>query len=316
MDTLILNCFPVELSPTRLTLAFKEFGRWDESREALKEEFGAYSTYRHPTENGRIRLLFFNGPEQTDSGDLAEVDLGRFGTLASRLIERSLNRHFKSLGMEVSSSSFGSSALRGLPDVSRNGIDVHTGISFQAKRPFRDEPYVYFLAAQWEARAFFKKSLSALEAIVNNLSVGMPVLYRPTVEPATELVPFRDRYIGHVQELLASGEASVYCRDHKTRKLPLDALFLEASSECIKKYEHLLGIKDQSESIWRAIQELSLVLTQTGRRNSAVLRDRLDSIRAFLSGSSQDSLAVPMDTYQSGTITVGLVPLRAVSDPL
>lgn len=217
--------------------------------------------------------------------------------------------------MEVSSDPFGSTALREQPDVSRNGIDLHTGISFQAKRPFRDEPYVFFLSAQWEARAFFKNSLSAQESIVKEFSLGMPVLYRPTTEPAADLLPFRDRYLGHVQEFLASHEASVYCRDRKVRTLPLGALYLEASSECIKKYELALGIRDQSHSIWHAIQELSLVLTPSGRRNSAVLRDRLHSIRAFLSGTSQDSLVVPMDTYQSGTVTVGLVPLRAQSDP-
>ena len=76
MDTVILNCFPVELSPTALTLPFREFESWDESREALNDEFGAYSTYRHQTGNGRIRLLFFNGPDYSDSADLAEVPLG------------------------------------------------------------------------------------------------------------------------------------------------------------------------------------------------------------------------------------------------
>jgi len=315
MDTLILNCFPVELSPTALTLPFREYESWDESREALNEEFRTYSTYRHPTEDGHIRLLFFNGPDHSDSADLAEVDLGRYANLASRLIERSLNCHFRSLGMEVASDSFGSTALRRQPDVSRNGIDLHTGIAFQARRPFRDEPYVFLLSAQWEARALFKESLSAQEPIVQNLSVGLPVLYRPTTEPPTDLLQFRGRYIGHVRELLASHEASVYCRDHQLRTLPLDVLFLEASSECIRTYEHALGIRDQKYSIWRAIQELSLVLTPAGRRNAAVLRDRLHSIRAFLSGSSQDSLVVPMDTYQPGTVTVGLIPLRAQSDP-
>ncbi len=315
MDTLILNCFPVELSPTSLTLPFKEFASWDESSHGLNEKFRSYSTYRHPTEDGHIRLVFFNGPDHCDSADLAEIDLGRFANLASRLIERSLNRHFQSLGIEVTSDSFGSTALRRQPNVSRNGIDLRTGIGFQARRPFRDEPYVFLLSAQWEARAFFKESLAAQEPIVKNLSLGLPVIYRPTTEPPADLLPFRDRYMGHVRELFASHEASIFCRDHHLRTLPLDVLFLEASSECIKTYENALGIREQKLSMLRSIQELSLVLTPSGRRNSAVLRDRLHSITAFLSGSSQDSLVVPMDTYQPGTVTVGLIPLRAQSDP-
>ena len=218
--------------------------------------------------------------------------------------------------MEVSSDPFGSTALREQPDVSRNGIDLHTGISFQAKRPFRDEPYVFFLSAQWEARAFFKNSLSAQESIGKSFLLACQCSTDPlrnrrqTCFHSAIAHPWPRPRIPRVTRslrLLPRPQGKNLCPWVHCIERPLRNASRNTNS--------LSELGTRAIQFWHAIQELSLVLTPSGRRNSAVLRDWLHSIRAFLSGTSQDSLVVPMDTYQSGTVTVGLVPLRAQSDP-
>lgn len=308
METLLLNSFPVELSPIQVKLPYVEYRTWEDSRHDLIARYSNYSTYRLSTPDGTIRLFLLNGPAVSESIETAEIDFARAGNLAGRLIERSLGRYFSSLGMQVSSGSFGTVALRPQADFSRNGIDLRAGICFQARRPFRDQPYGFSLTVTWEARASFRESL--MEPTIQKIALDMPVLYKPARPAPPELATFSGRYLGHVQGAPTNTDAAIYCRDRELRRIPLGDLFLEASAESIRKYEQAIGIEHQSASVWRAVQELSLVVTKAGRRNPSVLRDRLSKVIAFLGNSSKDRLVVPMDTYEVGTVTVGLTPAR------
>jgi hypothetical protein len=62
--------------------------------------------------------------------------------------------------------------------------------------------------------------------------------------------------------------------------------------------------------IWRRIQQLALVLNESGRRNVSVLRDQLDRVRMTLgAGQIVEELAITLEGYQRASVTIGLTPM-------
>src|ERR1700721_2474172 len=316
MSDLILNSFPVEVTPSTLTLPFAEFDDWQTSTLGRNRDYRQYSTYRYDRtlvpddrrSGKRIRLFLLSGPTPALSAGVHEIDLGGFPTLGARLIEQSVSRYLVSQGMTLRKSSFQNVALRRTEGSASDLIHVYVGISYQARRPFASERNAFTLSAQWEARAIFADSLA--NPSLKSISIGLAVLYAPRTPPPKELQEFQNHYLGHIKQIAHPTEAVVDCRDGQTRSVPFVDLTLEASPEAIRRYEQENGSAQQAMWTWRKIQQLSRVLTKEGRRNPLVLRDRLEAIRTVLGGQSREQLILQLHSYANGTVTIGLAPIR------
>jgi hypothetical protein len=236
------------------------------------------------------------------------MDVGVFPFLGARLIEQTLYRYFASQGMMVRRTLFESLALTRVEGSASSLIHLYSGISYHGRRPFASNKYSFTVSVQWVARAVFADSLA--NSSLRSISIGLAVLYMPKAPPIEGLEEFQNGYLGHVKQINHPTEAVVDCRDGETRPIPLTDLILEASPEAIRRYEQEYGSIERPMKIWHKVQQLSKVYTKQGRRNPLVLRDRLDAIRSLLGGRSREQLVLPLQGYASGTISVGLAPLR------
>jgi hypothetical protein len=318
MGDLILNSFPVEITPHTLSLPYVEYDDWDASTYGRDHDFSRYTTYRYDRTRiseaviqpgKRIRLLLLSGPSLSGGELFHDVDVGIFPALGSHLIEQSLSRYLASQGMKVDKTSFENFALARVEVSSNNLIHLYSGISYQARRPFALKPYSFVISAQWVARAVFSASLA--NPSLASISQGLGVLYTPRNRPAENLDDFQNHYLGHVKQVGKFNDVVVVCRDGEIRSIPLADLTLEASPEAIRRCELENGGGQQSMRVWRKIQQLSKVLTSEGRRNTLVLRDRLEAIRGVLGGHSREQLVMPLHSYATGAVCLGLAPIRA-----
>jgi hypothetical protein len=211
--------------------------------------------------------------------------------------------------MRVTNNAFETLALRRVERSPSNLIHLYTGISFRGKRPFREEAHVFTLSAQWIARALFSETLA--NDVLRDISHGLGVIYTPRSAPAADLQEFANHFLGRVRGSVSADKALVSCRDNAMRPIPLADLTLEASPEAIRRYDLRTGSQQGSFRTWRRIQQLSKVLTGQGRRNLLVLRDRLEGIRGMLGGQAKEQLILPLDGFATGTVSIGLDPLRA-----
>jgi len=307
-STLVTNIFKVELSPSKFDLPYHDFASWEDSTKMLRDRLAKHSIYRYKLANHTIRAIVFDGPQRpadclSQTFDVAE--LPHFGT---RVIEQSIARYLQGKRLRIQHTSFGLVAIPLLPTFSQAGIDVYCGISLRARRPFEVEPAYFVVSVKWEVTAVFSESLAS--EMMRTMSLGMPVLYKPTGDAPSEMKQFRGRYIGHVREVLASTEALVHCKDGCMRTIGTEALYVEASPSAIREYERRINLRDDTRSAWRKIQELNFILTKEGRRNRAVLRNRLDAIREFLANSNREELTVPIACFETGILTINLSPVR------
>lgn len=308
---LFLNCFPVELSSTAFEVPFLDYDAWEVSTEALREDYAGYLAYRYETDNGRIRIILLDGPQFPEGLGVMNADLAELPYLGERVIERSMAHHLTTKGLVTRWTGFETMAMKRTPEFSRGIINIHSGISFQVRRPFAAEPYGFVISVKWEVSPSFERSLA--DASLRAISVGMPVLYRPAGsagELPQELRKFRHRYLGRVREIRSDTEAVVYCRDDQLRQVPLADLVLEASPEAIRAYERESATRHEIPSIWHKIQELNFVLNAAGRRNPSVLKDRLQAIRRVLGGGAREQLVLPLSYFRGGSLSIGLSPVR------
>jgi hypothetical protein len=251
MSGLVVNCFPVEVQPTLLNLPTFSFTSWDEAKTARDERFRGFSTYRLQAPDKSVRLALLTGPELAEQNQVCELDVGTHPTVGTRFIESALTDHLNKLGLRVSGNRFEKLAVRQDPSFAQNAISLHTGLSFKARRPFASEPHQFALSDQWEAKAFFSKSLS--DPALRGIAAGLAVLYRPSGSVPKGLESYAGRFLGRVAEV-DHDLAVVSCRDYVMRSLPVQELYLEASPEAIRQYESRSGRLPDS-SIWRRIQQ-------------------------------------------------------------
>lgn len=312
MSNLILNSFPVEVHPSKLLLPFLEFESWEASTSERDKSYSKFRTHRYAqpevSAQRRIRLVLLSGPAPPPQIQSAEIDTGDVPKLAAILIENSLSNHLESRGMIIKRGKFERLALRRVEASTGQLVHVYSGISFRARRPFRSQPNAFTLSAQWVARAVFSETLA--NTTIQRLAPGLGVLYTPKGRSKEELLQFQNQYVGHVRQITPPNHAEITCRDNVRRSIPLDDLTLEASPEALRRYEQMTGSQQQPSRLWRRLQQLSKVLTNEGRRNPSVLRDRLDSIRSVLGGFSKEQLVLPLATYVEGTVSIGLAPIR------
>ena len=308
--TLLLNCFPVKLLPLDYDFPYFSCDSWLASTKKLKSDYGEYSWYRLKEDNGRVRALLLNGPERPKSLDVMNADLTLLPDLGKSIISRSISRYFSARDLMVSRTNFGTTVLRKTPEFSQGFLDVFCGVSFQVRHPFVESPEQFATSVQWEVKTSFNSSIA--EPKLKGMSEGMPVLYQPApgTDVGEDMRPFIHRYLGHVYEVRSQTEAVINCKDHVLRRVSLTDLVLEASPAVIREYERRLGLRQSSRSLWYKLQELSFVLNKHGRRNSTVLKDRLQAVRAFLGSSSKEQLIIPVACFQEGSISLGLSPTR------
>jgi len=314
MSTLTINYFPAEISPAIIRLPFIECASWEDSTSAKEGEYAKYTSWRYqPSESSGsgVRLVLLNGPDRPASASEESFDVGRFWRIALISIEESLAAHFASLGMGIEDAHFERLAIRKVHDTPDEVIELSTGVSFRAKRPFRDDHYGFVVMFNWEVRALFRESLE--NESLRGIAIGMPVLYKPTTDAPASLRQFRNRYIGRIRSLETNRIAVVSCRDNVSRQVSVADLRLEASPATVKKYEQMCRRSLGPSRFFRRIQQLNMTLTRENRRNVSVLRDRLEAIRDVLrqsAGASGDQLILSLSSYQQGSLVIGLSPLR------
>jgi hypothetical protein len=317
--TLLLNTFPVDVAPVEALLPYIDYESWERSTSAKRSQFNAYRTWRYEIDKeesglseNHIRMVFLGGPQLPPKSNQTAFDLGRFWRIGCIFIEDALSTHFSKLGFAAEQSSFERLALRryaGSPD---DAMELATGLSFSARRPFREDKYRFTLTFQWIVRAMFKDSL--INESLAGIALGMPVMYRPNAAIPVGLLDFKNRYLGRVRSIDSAGKtAAVMCRDDEPRTVPLRDLRLEASPPVIKLYEQRVRSRPVPSHILRIIQQLKMSFTKDNRRNVTAFRDRLDEIRKSLyqAGSSRDQLVVPLASFQSGSVSIALTPIEA-----
>lgn len=312
MGSLLLNCFPVELSPTRFDLPFVDYETWEASTRGLEEKYAGFGAYRYKIDDRQIRIVLIDGPEFPSHLKLTTTEVAAFPHLGTKLIERSLSRCLTARGLVTSRDGFGTTkVLTRTPESARGLLQIFCGISYQVRHPFDEDPYGFTVSVQWEVSPTFGASLA--DPTLRDMSEGMAVLYKPSTR-ARELPPdlrqFRNRYLGHVHEILSEAEAVVSCKDGGSRHVLLADLVLEASPAAIREYESQAGLRYGSRSVWHKMQELNFVLNSGGRRNASVLKDRLQAIRQFLGGGSREQLVLPLCCFRDGFVSIALSPIR------
>lgn len=312
MGSLLLNCFPVELSPTTLDLPFVDYETWEASTRALEEDYAGFGAYRYKIDDHQIRVLLLEGPEFPSRLKLTIVEVTALPHLGTKLIERSLSRGLTARGLVTSRDGFGTTkVLARAPEFSQGLLQIFCGVSYQVRRPFEEDPCGFTLSVRWEVSPTFGASLA--DSTLRDMSEGMAVLYKPPVRPREippDLRPFRNRYLGHVHEIRSDAKAVVSCKDGVSRHVPLTDLVLEASPAAIREYESQAGLRYGSRSVWHKMQELNFILNSGGRRNASVLKDRLRAIRQFLGGGSREQLVLPLYCFRDGFVSVALSPVR------
>jgi hypothetical protein len=308
---LVLNCFPVEISPTTFELASVEYASNMDATKGLQEQYVGFLAQRLDLNEGKVLVVLLNGPEEPQDLKPNAFDVGEFSDIGTKLIDRSISDYLISRGMRISRDKSTTRAVMTAPAFSQGLVDIFNGIEFQVRRPFKDLPYNFVLSIQWKVTVLFNDSL--LNPTLRGISRGMPVLYKPALpyaEVPLALRPFRNRYLGHLYKLETQDTAIINCKDGELRPVPLATLFLEGSPAVIREYESKTGMRNPRQSIWHKIQELEFVLNRSGRRNSSVLKDRLQAIRKLLGNSLKEQLILPLNCFRGGSISLGLSPLR------
>jgi hypothetical protein len=316
---LLINSFAADLNPIRPLLPFLDYPSWQASTEAKEGKFAGCSTWRYELREdedkgnpNRFRMIFLSGQQLPAGASTQEFDVGRFWRIGTLLIEEAFSAHFKQLSFVIEDSHFEKFALRAVSNSPDDAIELATGVSFSARRPFRDDQYRFALSFKWEVRALFRDTLA--NADILRIALGMPVLYKPQEGVPAELLHFRNRYLGRVRSIENDGTATVITReDNQPLRVPLADLKLEASPAVIKVYEQRARSRSGPSPIIRTIQQLKRSYTRENRRNVTASKDRLEEIRALLNraGASLDQLIVPLSSFQAGSVTISLIPMEA-----
>ena len=93
MGSLLLNCFSVELSPTKFDLPFADYETWEASTRALEEDYAGFGAYRYKIDDRQIRILLLDGPESPSHLKLTTAEITVLPHLGTKLIERSLSHY-------------------------------------------------------------------------------------------------------------------------------------------------------------------------------------------------------------------------------
>lgn len=314
---LVLNTFKANLNPVEFTFPFMDYSSWEESTKAKNQDFPEQMTCRfavkeQPQGTGpdKARTVFL-GEDPPSELPTAVFDTGVQWRIGALLIEKALEDHFLQRGFRIERTRFQVFALRPVLDSGSSALELATGISFDAKRPFRDQPYDFALTFNWEVRAQFRASLA--ENAMRQAAIGMPVLYTPRKKADGKLAPFENRFLGKVRDI-DRDHAVVICRiDSEPQEVPLADLRLEATPAVIKQFEQRSQRRTGPSSVLRRIQQLKHSYTTDNRRNVNAFRDRLEEVRSLLgvAGTTANQVLLPLATSQKGSVSISTQPTEA-----
>jgi len=319
---LILNSFPVEVSPTELDFPCIEYDTWDASTADLKQNYADFTIYRYSyrvPEQGiaesqpRIRMLLLSGPAPPSSKTFVTCNTGSLPHLTNKLIEHSLARNLEERGMTIKQRKTETLALKHLDSQESDSISFYTGISFKSRQPQRAEQFKFTLTVQWEVGATFTRTLS--DDFLRHISPNMAVLYTPDKEPIHELENLINRSLGTVINTDHPRHALVFCNDNVQRSVPYEDLTLEPSPQALRRYDIEAASKHHWYSVHRHFQQLSKVLNRDGWRNKSVFTERLHEIIRTLSGDASDQLVLSLRAFAPGTVRIRLAPQRVWLSP-
>lgn len=145
--TLVLNTFKANLNPVEFTFPFMDYPSWEESTKAKIQDYPGQITCRfavkaqpHDTGPDKARMVFL-GEDPPSELPTEVFDTGVQWRIGALLIEKALEDHFQQRGFRIERTRFQVFALRPVLDSGSSALELATGISFDAKRPFRDQPY-------------------------------------------------------------------------------------------------------------------------------------------------------------------------------
>ena len=313
---LLLNCFPIEIAPEEFALPSTNAASWDASTIEIQKRFQEFRTARARNDDGSIGIFLIDGPPPPTNIGEKLVGRDHFVHVVSDVVMASLLAYFRSRGLLVESDRFGATITTPSPQQVTGEVEIRTGIGVKIKLPPPNRvASSRLLVARWEVKREFRSNLDNPD--LTQIALGKPVLYRPKEQPVSDdPVPlsFLGRYLGHVETIPKGAQIDVSCRDGVKRRLLAKDLCLEATPATISEYEQTVA-KTGTRSIWYRTQELGFVLTSSGRRNTSVLRDRLEAIRKFTSPDSSPAVALPSPAYASLNLSLGLTPLTAEVSP-
>lgn len=307
---LLLNWFKSEIHPLSLKVFVKNFATWEESTAALKtDEYKDMVIYRGRGVEQGCRLIAYCG-RIPNNWEEKKLELAADHGFTSRIIKHSLRLHFRSMGLFTNEGQWGLRVIKGVNEVGQMGISLSHGINIKVHNSVEDG---FGLVINWEVSAEFMNSLA--DPNLKHIAPNLGVIFKPTPghQCDEKIKNFRNRYLGTVMGFGPNSGARVFCRDGEIRELPSEVLYLEAKPEAIKRFEALYPSGKEARVVWRRIQQLGHVLTKEGRRNPAVLRDRLGAIQQFLSPEGSQVLICRLASYDGGQVTVDLSPLMIKS---
>ncbi|HXM80422.1 MAG TPA: hypothetical protein VN929_00680 [Burkholderiales bacterium] len=309
---LLLNCFPIEIAPEEFSLPSSNAASWDTSTIEIQKRFQEFRTARAKNDDGSIGIFLIDGPAPPAGIGQKLVGRDHFVHVVSDVVMASLLTYFRSRGLFVESDRFGATITTPSPQQVTGEVEIRTGVGIKIKLPPPSRiASSRLLVARWEVKRDFRSNLDNPDLM--QIALRKPVLYRPKERPISDdPVPlsFVGRYLGHVETIPTATQVDVSCRDGVKRRLLAKDLCLEATTATISEYEQTLG-KTGTRSLWHRTQELGFVLTSSGRRNTSVLRDRLEAIRKFTSPDSSPAIVLPSPPYASLNLSLGLSPLAA-----
>jgi hypothetical protein len=150
---LYLNSFPVDVTPTEASLPYLDYPDWQSSTSAKKTKFNQFAAWRYEMsqeERGdgqnMIRMVLLKGPQVPAEISRGTFDLGRFWRIGCLFIEDAVSAQFAKLGFAVEHSKFERFVLRPYSGTPDDRIELATGLSFSARRPFREDRYRFALS--------------------------------------------------------------------------------------------------------------------------------------------------------------------------
>lgn len=307
-----LNLFEVEFSAARVNLPSKRFQDNQVATAFLREQPRSVRAHRSRMSDGTTSLYVFDGPVASGQFETVTVDLSTDPNMAVRLAKHAMQRYFRDRGYIARDERFNLLVRERDPRLKRGAAVVYQGVSLQITCPFAERAPRLAAIATWQTPAEFTASIT--DPVLRGMALGHDVIYRPIGDTTEELRKFRNRYLGRVREFTSDTEAAVYCSDHAVRLLPTSDLYLEARPNVLAEYDRRIGTVG-SEPVWSQMLKMNHTLSEGGRRNTAVLHDRLVSITEFLGGGKKQRLSLPTTKFDDVVLNMSLEPLSVSVTP-
>lgn len=304
-----LNLFEVEFSERCVNLPSKRFADDSHATEFLRQQPRSMRAHRVRRADGQTALLVFEGEVTTPDFETETVDLSDEPYLALQLARHAIYRYFRDRGFIVRADKFTLTVREQEPRLKRGAAVVYRGVSLQFTSPFAETASKLSVIATWQTPAEFTRSVA--DPVLRAMALGQAVIFRSERgerDLGPELRGFRNRFLGRIREFTSSSEAAVYCRDHSVRLLSVDELYLEARPNVLAEYDRRTSTVG-TEPIWSQMLKMNHTLSDAGRRNTAVLQNRLVSVREFLGGGNKQKLSLPATKFDDVVISMSLDPL-------